>query len=258
MKKILFILLFIHVLLFASSNNPIKEDINHFINSGYNILIFPVRFDKTDWIKTAGYLTFTMSLFVFDKKIKTISLKNQNKLNDIIFSLDKYHGKNYTFYFSISLYGSGYVLKKRKLRKTGLYAIEAFLYSITITTILKSLFGRERPYNQKNNLSFHPIKLNDDHYFSLPSGHATISFAVSTVMAQSFFNNIIWKFFWYGAATMVSASRIYHNRHWISDVFLGGVIGYSVGNYVVNFDKKKRNIRILLGNKKLMLNYNFF
>lgn len=68
------------------------------------------------------------------------------------------------------------------------------------------------------------------------------AFAVSTVMAKSL-KNKLWKGFWYGSAGMVAASRVYHNAHWVSDVFLGGIIGYSFGAYVVDFDKKsKRHI----------------
>ena len=54
----------------------------------------------------------------------------------------------------------------------------------------------------------------------------------------NYIDNTFWKIFWYGSASMVGLSRIYHNKHWTSDVFLGGTIGYFVGNFVVNFDKK--------------------
>ena len=39
---------------------------------------------------------------------------------------------------------------------------------------------------------------------------------------------------------MVAASRVYHNKHWMSDVFLGAVIGYGVGGYVVGFENKEK------------------
>ncbi|NOX66590.1 MAG: phosphatase PAP2 family protein, partial [Chlorobi bacterium] len=39
-----------------------------------------------------------------------------------------------------------------------------------------------------------------------------------------------------GSAGVVGAARIYHDKHWVSDVFLGGAIGYFVGRFVVNLN----------------------
>ncbi len=247
MRKIFVVfVLFVSLILQAETDFPlkeIKEDFNHFAVVGYNLLITPVRFERDDWVRLGIYSAITAGLSFMDKDVKKLALKNYNKVNDIIFSADKYHGKNYTLFLSLSIYGSGYLFENHKIRKVGLHATEAFFYSGVIVTMLKSIFGRERPYLQYDNLSFKPFELSNDHYFSFPSGHATISFAVSTALAKSF-ENIYWKSFWYGSAVMVSASRVYHDRHWISDVFAGGVLGYSIGAYIVNFDKDK-NKRIL-------------
>ena len=107
----------------------------------------------------------------------------------------------------------------------GLRATEAFVYSGIITAGLKVLIGRWRPYAGKDHLFFKPFQFNNDDYVSLPSGHTTVSFAVSTVLAKSM-DNPYWKIFWYGSAGLVGVSRIYHNKHWLSDVFLGSVIGH--------------------------------
>ncbi len=41
---------------------------------------------------------------------------------------------------------------------------------------------------------------------------------------------------------MVGLSRTYHNKHWAPNVFLGATIGYFVGNFIVNFDKKETEL----------------
>ena len=61
-------------------------------------------------------------------------------------------------------------------------------------------------------------------------------------------DNLLWKSFWYGSAGLVALSRIYHNQHWVSDVFLGGVIGYFVGDYISGYGKEESKI---LGNLKI-------
>jgi len=66
---------------------------------------------------------------------------------------------------------------------------------------------------------------------SFPSGHATLAFAVSSAMAN-YLNNIYWKIGWYSIATLVGTARIYHDKHWLSDVVIGSAIGYFIGDYV--------------------------
>jgi membrane-associated phospholipid phosphatase len=42
----------------------------------------------------------------------------------------------------------------------------------------------------------------------------------------------------YTIATMVGVSRLSEHEHWVSDVFLGGIIGYLCGRQVVMHDRK--------------------
>jgi membrane-associated phospholipid phosphatase len=53
----------------------------------------------------------------------------------------------------------------------------------------------------------------------------------------------------YGGATMVGLSRMYHNKHWASDVVLGAAIGTFSGLKVVQYTHnhpKNRLDRIML------------
>ena len=77
-----------------------------------------------------------------------------------------------------------------------------------------------------------PFSVADDRV-SFPSGHSTLAFAFSTVMAHQV-NNIFWKVGWFSAAGLVSYARMYHDQHWFSDVLIGGAIGYFTGRFVVN------------------------
>ena len=68
-----------------------------------------------------------------------------------------------------------------------------------------------------------------------------VAFAVSTVMAD-YSDNLFWKSFWYGGAGLVALSRVYHNQHWVSDVFLGGAIGFFVGNFINDYGEKHSKV----------------
>ena len=221
-----------------ASSSILWGDMKNFFDVGYGLASSPFSYDYGDWAQVGLYASGTALLFTADKKIKSFTLDRQTSLNDKIFNFDTYYGNRYSLLLSAGIYGYGYIFKKNAVRKVGLQATEAFVYSGAIITILKGLIGRKRPYTSDSNLNFKPPSFFNDTYQALPSGHSTISFAVSTVLAKSI-DNVFWKIFCYGSGGMVVASRIYHNKHWISDVFLGAVIGYKVGDYVVDFDKKK-------------------
>jgi membrane-associated phospholipid phosphatase len=66
---------------------------------------------------------------------------------------------------------------------------------------------------------------------SFPSGHASTSFAIATVQAELHPDQAV---YWYGAATLVSASRIKLKRHHIQDVVAGAALGYGIAQLELN------------------------
>jgi len=225
----------------GNSNNSIGQtllgDVEHFFDVGIGLAKSPFEFSANDWHTVGIVAGGTAALFLVDKNIRTFALSSQSEINDKIFYLDSFYGSPYTGLFTASIYGFGLFAKNKGIRKVGLQATEALIYSTIITGILKISFGRRRPNAGESHLFFKPFQFTNNTYQSLPSGHTTAAFTVSTVMANHI-DNFYWKVFWYGSAGMVGLARIYHNQHWASDVFLGAAIGYFVGNFVVNFDKE--------------------
>lgn len=217
----------------------LQNDIQHGVSTAVGLFTAPGNFTTRDWNRTGLVLAGTTLLFTIDKSVRKLALKNQSSLNDIIFSADKIQGNKYSLFFAGGVYTFGLISNKPGIRITGLHAVEAFIFSGIVTGLSKGLFGRRRPYAGNSPVVFLPFHMTSSTYHSLPSGHTTVSFAVSTVMAKSW-DNIAWKIFWYGNAGLVAASRIYHNRHWLSDTFMGTIVGYSVANYIVNSDTKKK------------------
>ncbi len=247
--------IFIFILFIAISNTNFAQnknqdvgigktfvsDIEQFFGFGVGLAKSPFSFSANDWYKTGAIIGGTALLFTIDKSTRTFALSNQTQLNNNIFSFDKYYGSGYTAIFTASIYGYGLFANNKSIRKLGLETSSAFIYSVAITGVLKIIIGRRRPNAGENHLHFKPLQFTDDTYQSLPSGHTTVAFAVSTVMAN-YLDNTFWKIFWYGSASMVGLSRIYHNKHWASDVFLGVAVGYFVGKFVVNFGKKETEL----------------
>jgi membrane-associated phospholipid phosphatase len=102
---------------------------------------------------------------------------------------------------------------------------------------LKLAFGRARPNQTEDPLSFHPFQ---GGYKALPSGHATQAFTVASVISAHSDK------FWvsasaYTLASLVAFARVYHNDHWTSDVVAGALIGTAVGRGVVALNKRIRS-----------------
>ncbi|MGE5456781.1 MAG: phosphatase PAP2 family protein, partial [Methanococcaceae archaeon] len=110
---------------------------------------------------------------------------------------------------------------------------ESFIYSGLIVTIIKSVFGRWRPFAEHGNFSFVFFTPGPNDHLSLPSGDVAIAFAFSSVMA-ALFENKLWKIFWYMLALLAALGRIYHDQHWLSDTMLAAAITIWVGNFVNN------------------------
>jgi len=240
LKTRLFLISFILINLFTQSNcragekETICHDGRHFIGMGFNLWQAPARFHSNDWKKVGLITGGTAVLFLADKNIRRFALSHQNPTNDRLFNFDSFYGNGYTAALTAGIYGFGLLFDHPSVRGTGLKSMEALFYSGLLTSGIKVLLGRRRPYGGDSHLFFKPFQL-DAVYKSLPSGHTTVSFAVSTVLAKSL-DNALWKTFWYGAAGMVAASRVYHNVHWFSDVVLGGIIGYGVASFVAKSD----------------------
>ncbi len=228
--------------------NVFLSDFYSAVDDGITVAKSPLEFTQSDWV-TVGIITAgTAALFTVDKSVRSFALSNQSGFNNVLFGIDRFYGSGYTPLLTAGIYGAGLFTGNEQIRKLGLYSSEALIFSGIITTALKVVIGRRRPYAGNSNLFFKPPQFFDNDYQSLPSGHTTVAFAVSTVMAKSI-DNIYWKVLWYGAAGATALSRIYHNQHWVSDVFLGAAIGYYVGKFVVEINKTgsidNASIRIL-------------
>jgi membrane-associated phospholipid phosphatase len=108
--------------------------------------------------------------------------------------------------------------------------LESAAFSAASGTLLKLAAGRRRPTETpgvddwRNGGS------------SFPSMHATVTFAVGTVLAESGNDDYRWirRFLGYGLAAGTSYSRVHDGVHWLSDVVAGAALGAATGNFVVH------------------------
>ena len=138
-----------------------------------------------------------------------------------------YIGSGYaTAGVSAGMYLLGKAIKNEKLRDTGRLAAEALIDTAAVTQVFKYGMGRERPFVDAGRGRFFE---GGQSFFS---GHASSSFAVASVLACQYDDNPWIKFGAYGIASAVAVSRYTGHKHFLSDVLVGSVVGYEIGNYV--------------------------
>jgi hypothetical protein len=107
-------------------------------------------------------------------------------------------------------------------RETGLLSGEAGIDAFLDTEVFKYAFGRERPFTGSGK----------GHFFqggtSFPSEHASISWAIASVIAHEYPGPLT-QVLAYGVAGGISAARLVGHQHFASDVILGSALGWYIG-----------------------------
>ena len=218
--------------------DKVSADIKFFSKDARSYFTSPLNFNSHDRVNLALVGLGTVALFGFDHLNKDIQ-KIDNNFFTALMKIDSYYGTVWAFgAISGTLYLGGLLLNEKEWRKTGLMVFESGAFAGTVTTILKVAFGRERPFVSGDKFKFRPFSFKGNPYYSLPSGHATLSFAISSVLASRFENKVV-KAIIYTPAVLTALARVYNNQHWFSDVFLGSAIGYFTGVFIVKLNSER-------------------
>ncbi|MEJ5995061.1 phosphatase PAP2 family protein [Pedobacter sp. Du54] len=139
--------------------------------------------------------------------------------------------------------------------QTALMVISAIITDVTVTSLKRTTL-RLRPSGSG--------------YSSFPSGHTAVAFAAAELLHQEFKEHSPWiGYAGYGIAGATGVSRMYNNKHWLSDVIAGAGFGllstkisYVVYPYIKRILSKKEGLLrlapTLIENKPAFsLNYTF-
>lgn len=142
-----------------------------------------------------------------------------------------------------SMYAIGRVGGNDRLAAIGLHSTEAVALSFGIVGTIKGLAGRARPARNPDDpfdMRFARGLTEGSDYRSFPSGHTAAAFAFAAAVTSEMRRHSPEASPWVGAAlytgaALVGVSRMYHNRHWASDVIGGAAIGTFSGLKVVHY-----------------------
>lgn len=210
-----------------------KFDFSQFAQETEKFIVKPFSWDGNDFLTAGAVIAGTALVMQFDKSIKTEMMKDRSLENRGVMRFGTFYGDAVApLAFGTGLLAYGLIDNNKFTKRFGYELIQSIAYSGVITSILKLTIGRERPGYSGGEFNFSPFSLKSDRFQSLPSGHATVAFAVSTVLASKFENGWL-KALCYVPAVITAYSRVYNNRHWASDVFIGAFIGHYVARFVV-------------------------
>lgn len=198
-----------------------------------SLVINPLRWEKEDLIKLGGVLSGTLLLYTVDNQIHRSFTAGQGLSNSDVVKFGNFYGETKTTqYAALGIGAYGLIFRDRRAVQLGLEIFESYLLANNITGLLKYTIGRSRPSENNGAYEFRMFD-RPKRYCALPSGHSTLAFSLSTVLA-SYTDDTHLKILIYIPAFITAGSRIYENHHWASDVFLGAAIGYFTGSFIIS------------------------
>ena len=205
----------------AISHSNESKFLIHLAEDQKNIWTSPFHLNGADakWLVPMGGIA--TGLFVTDPTSSyAMRLDNQHPLN---------LAANAGVAAAAGLTGVAYVWGRmthnERARETGVLATEAMINAIGVDYALKGISGRERPFPSNfQNIFFHGGT-------SFPSDHAALTWAFASIVAQEY-PHPVEEFGAYGLALGVSLARAAADQHFLSDVFIGGLMGYQVGRQI--------------------------
>jgi len=218
-----------------------KYNFSEFIHESGKFIVQPVKWRAGDWLKIGVIGGITYLLMQQDESIRTSALDNPQYSKSVPMEIGKQWGGFVLVPVTVvALLTHGSLAHNNTTKKLGFEIAEAALYSEAISFVSKGCIGRARPFTNKGADNYRSFTFFDSPQNSFPAGHVDAAFALSTVLSRNVESGFL-KVIAYIPAGLTAASRIYQDEHWTSDVFVGGVIGYFVGNWVVNLHQKKES-----------------
>jgi membrane-associated phospholipid phosphatase len=108
-----------------------------------------------------------------------------------------------------------------------------------VESVLKPVFGRERPFVEGNSRRFHPFTNNGD-WHSFPSAHVAHIASIAAAVAEqthsrsiSALSDIL--------VTLVGWDRVYEDQHWTSDVTATAVLSSLVSGATVRWLRSRQS-----------------
>lgn len=195
----------------------------------------PLRWDERDWAWFGGTLLAIGAAHEYDDNVHahfgTVSPSKSGKT-------DPHDSRDWAPAAAMVGLTWAYatLIDSRDGYDEGRAMLESAAFSATSATLLKLAAGRKRPSETS--------RVDDWRHggSSFPSMHATVTFALGTVLAESGNDEYRWvrRVLGYGLAAGTAYSRVHDGVHWLSDAVAGAALGAATGSFVVRREDERR------------------
>lgn len=134
---------------------------------------------------------------------------------------------------------------KKKQAITGIIlTIIVFVFTLGLTGVVKNLVGRLRPNNV---IEFKTLirVLQNPNSFSFFSGHAAVSFSITTFIVLALRHKFTWVYLFYIWPLVFVTSRILVGVHYPGDILVGALVGTSISVLSWRLVKSKFFLKIV-------------
>jgi membrane-associated phospholipid phosphatase len=206
-----------------------------FISDTKDFAVSPLHWKSKQWITLGAIAGSGVLLYSHDGAIRDFVQEHRTTTGDKFFQYGFEHWGS--GYYSIPLLGGlyfgGCLMKNDRLSATALTAGKAAAVSAAFVNVFKQVAHRHRPYQDTPaDPENWDGPFGNWHHTSFPSGHSTLAFSVATVLASEYSETVWVPVVAYSLAAGTAISRVYHDKHWASDVFIGSAFGFITGRFI--------------------------
>ena len=182
-----------------------------------------------EWWHAAAALGSSLTLIVVDEPVRDQVQAIRTGRTDAVATAFRQLGE-FTNILPMALgaWAGGAIADDKALERAGARLTASFGLSVGLFMTLKIAFGRERPDGSGDATNFRPFSIVNR---SFPSGHTAIAFSLATTLADDL-DEPWFAAFMYAAAAGTGWSRMNDDRHWLSDVAFGAVVGIASSKLV--------------------------
>lgn len=219
--------------------NTIMSDAEIFVEDGYSFYTAPLRMNESEWLTITGVSIGTYFLIQNDDNLRLkFGTEVEKYKTDFWKSIEYFGVVQFAEIAGAATYGVGLFSNNKEIRTVGRMLMQSLTYSGLTAMFIRMIAGRKRPSVTDDPLKFIGFTANNN-YQSFPSGHVTVAFTISTVLAE-YFNTPLSRVGFYSLGLLSATERLINSQHWFTDVALGALVGIAGGIHVIN-EEAKRN-----------------
>jgi membrane-associated phospholipid phosphatase len=182
------------------------------------------------WWQGAAVLGGLSTLLLLDNTIRQDAQEHRTPAGDRFAESVRHFGQPEVYgTVTAGILTAGLVTHNPRLIRTGTRIAGALAVAAGVANGLKMVAGRGRPDNPFLDEDPDDFALFSGHA-SWPSGHTAMAFAFATALGDELHQPVA-RYGLLAVATAVGWSRINDNRHWLSDVASGAVIGITSAKF---------------------------